>query len=80
MGRVFAWTAFFEALTWGGLLLGIFLCETYGVALAPASQAAVLISLCVLFTPLVEWACRSAQASAMRCSLRCWVVSMRNPR
>lgn len=40
----------------GGLLLGIFLCETYGVALAPASQAAVLISLCVLFTPVVEWA------------------------
>lgn len=25
MGRVFAWTAFFEALTWAGLLLGMWL-------------------------------------------------------
>ncbi|WP_028238365.1 DMT family transporter [Stutzerimonas azotifigens] len=40
----------------GLLLLAIFLCETYGVLLTSASNAAFLISLCVLFTPIVEWA------------------------
>lgn len=40
----------------GLLLLAIFLCETYGVLLTSASNAALLISLCVLFTPFVEWA------------------------
>lgn len=39
----------------GGVLLGIFLCETYGVLLTTASNAAFLISLCVVFTPAVEW-------------------------
>ncbi|MDF3932510.1 DMT family transporter [Pseudomonas citronellolis] len=39
----------------GTLLLGIFLCETYGVAQTSASNAAFLISLCVVLTPLVEW-------------------------
>jgi drug/metabolite transporter (DMT)-like permease len=39
----------------GGLLLAIFLCETFGVALTSASNAAFLISLFVLFTPFVEW-------------------------
>lgn len=39
----------------GGLLFGIFLCETFGVLLTRASNAAFLISLCVVFTPLVEW-------------------------
>ena len=45
-----------SGLPLGVLLLGIFLCETYGVALTQASNAAFLISLCVVFTPLVEWA------------------------
>ncbi|BCQ37249.1 MULTISPECIES: DMT family transporter [Erwinia] len=39
----------------GSVLLAIFLCETYGVALTSASNAAFLISLCVVLTPFVEW-------------------------
>ena len=39
----------------GGLMLCIFLCETFGVAHTQASNAAFLISLCVVFTPFVEW-------------------------
>jgi drug/metabolite transporter (DMT)-like permease len=39
----------------GALMLGIFLCETFGVAQTQASNAAFLISLCVVFTPFVEW-------------------------
>ena len=39
----------------GLLLLCIFLLETYGIAHTQASNAALLISLCVVFTPLVEW-------------------------
>ncbi len=45
-----------SGLPLGGLMLGIFLCETYGVAHTLASNAAFLISLCVVLTPLVEWA------------------------
>ncbi|MDY0745613.1 DMT family transporter [Paucibacter sp. R3-3] len=40
----------------GALMLGIFLCETFGVAHTQASNAAFLISLCVVFTPFAEWA------------------------
>lgn len=39
----------------GLLLLAIFLCEIYGVSLTRASNAAFLISLCVILTPLLEW-------------------------
>lgn len=39
----------------GLLMLCIFLAETFGVALTQASNAAFLISLCVVFTPFVEW-------------------------
>lgn len=39
----------------GLVLLGIFLCETYGLAHTSASNAAFLISLCVVLTPVVEW-------------------------
>ncbi|GAB7541812.1 DMT family transporter [Cupriavidus sp. 8B] len=39
----------------GVLLLGIFLCETFGVLLTRAANAAFLISLCVVLTPLAEW-------------------------
>ncbi|MFM0365720.1 DMT family transporter [Paraburkholderia sediminicola] len=39
----------------GALLLGIFLCETFGILLTRAANAAFLISLCVVMTPLVEW-------------------------
>ena len=39
----------------GGILLAIFLCETYGIAHTSAANAAFLISLCIVLTPLVEW-------------------------
>ncbi|THF56238.1 DMT family transporter [Pseudothauera rhizosphaerae] len=39
----------------GAILLSVFLCETFGVYLTTASNAALLISLCVIFTPFVEW-------------------------
>ena len=40
----------------GALLLSILLAETFGISLTRASNAAFLISLCVVLTPLVEWA------------------------
>lgn len=40
----------------GLVMLAIFLCETYGVLHTSASNAAFLISLCVVLTPFVEWA------------------------
>ncbi|WP_345813610.1 DMT family transporter [Paraburkholderia sp. PREW-6R] len=43
------------ALMSGALLLGIFLCETFGILLTRAANAAFLISLCVVLTPIVEW-------------------------
>lgn len=39
----------------GANLLAVFVCETFGVSLTTASNAAFLISLCVAFTPLCEW-------------------------
>lgn len=39
----------------GLILLAVFIAETYGVSLTLASNAAFLISLCVVFTPFVEW-------------------------
>ncbi|WP_273948017.1 DMT family transporter [Curvibacter cyanobacteriorum] len=39
----------------GALLLGIFLAETHGVSLTQASNAAFLISLCVVLTPWAAW-------------------------
>ncbi|GAB2924211.1 DMT family transporter [Paraburkholderia jirisanensis] len=39
----------------GALLLSVLLAETFGLSLTRASNAAFLISLCVVFTPLVEW-------------------------
>lgn len=44
-----------QALGLGVMLLGIFVCETVGITLTSATHAAFLISLCVAFTPLVEW-------------------------
>ncbi|WP_432728935.1 DMT family transporter [Variovorax sp. W6] len=48
-----------QGLAVGGLLganlLAIFVCETFGVSLTTASNAAFLISLCVALTPFVEW-------------------------
>lgn len=39
----------------GANLFAIFVCETFGVSMTTASNAAFLISLCVAFTPLCEW-------------------------
>ncbi|TWI52303.1 threonine/homoserine efflux transporter RhtA [Pseudomonas duriflava] len=47
--------ALVPGLPLGLMLLAIFLCETFGVALTTATNAAFLISLFVVFTPLVEW-------------------------
>ena len=43
------------ALPLGLVMLAIFLCETWGVMLTSASNAAFLISLCVVITPFMEW-------------------------
>ena len=47
--------ALVAGLPLGVLMLGIFLCETFGLALTQASNAAFLISLCVVFKPFAEW-------------------------
>lgn len=54
--RHVTWREQIGVLAAGLLLLGIFLAETFGVSLTNASSAAFLISLCVVLTPLVEWA------------------------
>jgi drug/metabolite transporter (DMT)-like permease len=51
----------------GLVLLSIFACETAGVSLTTASNAAFLISLCVVFTPFVEWAMLGVRPSAAAC-------------
>lgn len=48
-------SALAPGLILGTLLLGIFLCETFGMSQTSASNAAFLISLCVVFTPFAEW-------------------------
>ncbi len=51
-----AWPAALAGAALLGInLLAIFVCETFGVSLTTASNAAFLISLCVAFTPLCEW-------------------------
>lgn len=53
---VASWTgALAGASLLGANLLAVFVCETFGVSLTTASNAAFLISLCVAFTPLCEW-------------------------
>lgn len=47
---------FKSGATTGLILLIVFICETYGVMHTSASNAAVLISLCVVMTPFTEWA------------------------
>ena len=50
------WRAHARAgLLTGGVLLAILCCETAGVGLTRAANAAFLINLCVVFTPFVEW-------------------------
>ncbi|MGJ7565479.1 DMT family transporter [Variovorax sp. GB1R11] len=53
---VASWPAALTGASMLGInLLAIFICETFGVSLTTASNAAFLISLCVAFTPLCEW-------------------------
>ncbi|MCY0386278.1 EamA family transporter [Robbsia sp. Bb-Pol-6] len=51
----------------GGLLLGVFLAETFGVLLTRAANAAFLISLSVVLTPLVEWRLLGRRPGRMEC-------------
>lgn len=39
----------------GTILFSIFLAETYGVALTSATNTALIISLCVIFTPILDY-------------------------
>lgn len=48
----------------GAILLAIFVSETYGLSLTLASNAAFLISMCVVFTPFVEWGVLRARPDA----------------
>lgn len=53
---VASWPAALAGASMLGInLLAIFVCETFGVSLTTASNAAFLISLCVAFAPLCEW-------------------------
>ena len=66
------WRAIRPGLPLGLVMLGIFLCETWGVMLTSASNAAFLISLCVVFTPFMEWALlrqRPSNYLAVACAL-----------
>ena len=51
-----AWPLLRSGVPLGAVLLVIFLCETFGVVHTTAANAAVLISLCVVITPFIEWA------------------------
>jgi drug/metabolite transporter (DMT)-like permease len=55
LGSVEGRNALRAGLPLGLILLAIFMAETFGVMLTRASNAAFLISLCVVFTPFVEW-------------------------
>lgn len=67
-------TALLPGLALGTILLGIFLSETYGVHLTTASNAAFLISMCVVLTPLVEWAVFRRRPSAEAIGIACLSV------
>lgn len=45
-------------LTLGAILFSIFLTETWGIALTTATNAALIISLCTVFTPFLEYGLR----------------------
>jgi drug/metabolite transporter (DMT)-like permease len=52
----------------GLLLLGVLLAETFGIALTRASNAAFLISLCVVLTPFIEWILLRRKPSTVECA------------
>jgi drug/metabolite transporter (DMT)-like permease len=51
----------------GVLLLSVLLAETFGISMTRASNAAFLISLCVVLTPFIEWAMLRRKPSPMEC-------------
>lgn len=53
--RAIRWQAWRAGLPMGGILLAILLCETWALQYTSASNAAFLISLCLVLTPLAEW-------------------------
>jgi len=55
------------ALCTGVLLLSILSAETYGISLTRASNAAFLISLCVVLTPLIETVLLRRKPSRVEC-------------
>jgi drug/metabolite transporter (DMT)-like permease len=73
--------ALWGALGCGVMLFCIFLAETFGVMLTEASTAAFLISLCIVFTPWVEWAwlgrrpTRKEWLAAVLSLLGAWLLS-----
>jgi drug/metabolite transporter (DMT)-like permease len=52
----------------GVLLLGVLLAETFGISMTRASNAAFLISLCVVLTPFVEWVMLRRRPSNVECA------------
>lgn len=76
-----AWQTLRAGVPLGLVLFAIFVCETYGVALARASSAAFLISLCVVFTPFAEWLILRARpsltglAAALLSLLGAWLLT-----
>jgi drug/metabolite transporter (DMT)-like permease len=67
----------------GLILFSIFLCETYGIAYTSASNAAFLISLCVVFTPIVDALLKKSIPDSMLlvatgiCVLGTWFMTSR---
>jgi len=53
--KAMPFTAWAPAISLGALLFAIFCAETFGIFHTSAAKAAVLISTCVLMTPLIEW-------------------------
>ncbi|MET3524844.1 DMT family transporter [Mesorhizobium abyssinicae] len=52
---VASWGDSLRGLTLGTILFSIFIAETYGVASTSAMNAALIISLCVIFTPIIDY-------------------------
>jgi len=73
--------ALFKASLLGGILCSIFLAETYGVLYTSASNAAFLISLCVVFTPIIDGLWKRQRPniniifSAVLCLVGTWILT-----
>lgn len=71
----------FNGVQLGAILFLIFLAETYGVAHTSASNAAFLISLCIVFTPIIDsiWQRKLPPSNILMAALLCiagtWVLT-----